>query len=83
VIASWRVDVLHLLQWPAMIVTLLASYLVASKTERRREAGFWWFLASNVLWIVWGLFDGAYALVVLQVGLAAINIRGVTKNDGT
>jgi hypothetical protein len=64
-----------------MTVTLLASYLVASRTERFREAGFWWFLASNVLWVVWGLFDGAYALVVLQIGLAAINIRGVRKNE--
>jgi hypothetical protein len=35
-----------------MTVTLLASYLVASRTEGRREAGFWWFLASNVLWVV-------------------------------
>jgi hypothetical protein len=66
-----------------MIVTLTASYLVASKIERQREAGFWWFLGSNVLWVVWGLFDQAYALVVLQVGLAAMNIRGVKKNDGT
>jgi hypothetical protein len=75
-------DFLHLLQWPAMIVTLVASYLVASNSEQRREAGFWWFLASNVLWVAWGLLDHAYALVVLQVGLAAMNIRGVRKNEG-
>jgi hypothetical protein len=37
--------------------------------------------ASNVLWIVWGWHDRAYALVVLQVGLALLNIRGVSKND--
>jgi hypothetical protein len=47
----------------------------------RWQRGFWIFLASNVLWIVWGWHDRAYALVVLQVGLALLNIRGVSKND--
>jgi hypothetical protein len=36
---------------------------------------------SNVLWIVWGWYAKAYALMVLQVALAALNIRGVAKND--
>ena len=44
-------------------------------------AGFWCFLASNALWVLWGLHDHAYALVGLQFCLAAINIRGVYKND--
>ena len=65
-----------------MVVTVVASYLVASGSEARREAGFWWFLASNVLWVAWGVFDHAYALVALQVALVAMNVRGVQKNDG-
>jgi hypothetical protein len=69
------------LQWPAMAVTLLSAWLIASQSKRRRTAGFWLFLLSNVLWIVWGWNDGAYALVGLQLGLAALNIRGVLKND--
>jgi hypothetical protein len=43
--------------------------------------GFWCFLASNLLWIVWGWHDGAYALIGLQFFLAALNIRGVRKNE--
>ena len=43
--------------------------------------GFWCFIASNVLWVVWGLHDHAYALVGLQFCLAAMNIRGVYKNE--
>lgn len=74
-------DLLDLLQWPAMVVSLAAAYLVASKKPRRRNVGFWLFLASNVLWIVWGLHDGAFALVVLQVSLAALNLRGVFKTE--
>ena len=74
-------DYLDHLQWPAMVVTVVAAWLVASKSKRRREYGFWWFLASNVLWVIWGWLDGAYALVVLQVAVAALNIRGAVNND--
>jgi hypothetical protein len=72
---------LELIQWPAMVVTVAASWLVASRSKRRRAIGFWVFLASNVLWIAWGLPAHAYALIVLQVALAIMNIRGVKKND--
>jgi hypothetical protein len=74
-------DWLDLLQWPAMIVTVVAAWLVASQTKHRRGVGFWCFLASNVLWIVWGWHDGAYALIALQLALAALNVRGAQKND--
>ena len=72
---------LDALQWPAMAVTLVASWLVASDREGRRNAGFWVFLVSNVLWVAWGLHANAYALIALQIGLAAMNIRGTVKND--
>lgn len=71
---------LDLLQWPAMAVTLLASWLVASRSARKRAWGFWVFLASNVLWAVWGWHSHAHALIVLQLGLAIMNLRGATKN---
>lgn len=69
------------LQWPAMLVTIGAAWLVASKSEMRRNAGFWLFLASNALWIVWGWIADAPALVVLQIGLAAMNIRGALQTE--
>jgi hypothetical protein len=69
------------IQWPAMAVTLVAAYLVASLKKGRRQWGFWLFLLSNVLWIAWGLYASAYALITLQVGLAILNSRGVAKND--
>jgi hypothetical protein len=69
------------LQWPAMGVTVVAAWLVGSMSRRRRTVAFWTFLASNLLWIAWGWQDGAYALVALQVCLAAINIRDARRND--
>lgn len=70
-----------LLQWPAMAASLAAAWLVASPRAARRNTGFWVFLLSNVLWVAWGLHDGAWALIALQLGLAALNVRGVLKNE--
>jgi hypothetical protein len=67
-------------QWPAMAVTVLSAWLVGSQQEHRRSWGFWLFLLSNLLWVVWGWHARAYALIVLQVALAAINIRGGARN---
>jgi len=72
---------LDLVQWPAMVVTVLAAWLTASSARRRREWGFRLFLASNVLWVAWGWHAHAYALVALQFALAAMNLRGVRRND--
>lgn len=64
-----------------MLVTIVAAWLVASQSKRRREAGFWVFLLSNALWILWGWHDRAYALIALQLALAALNVRGAYKNE--
>jgi hypothetical protein len=68
-------------QWPAMAVTVVAAWFVASSQRRRREAGFWLFLLSNLLWIAWGIYARAWALVTLQIGLAGMNIRGKKRNS--
>ena len=68
-------------QWPAMLVTVAATWLVASPSRGRRHTGFWAFLLSNLLWVVWGLYSAAHALVLLQFALAAMNIRGARKTD--
>jgi hypothetical protein len=74
-------DYIDLLQWPAMVVTVVAAWLVASTRRRKRVIGFWVFLASNILWSIWGWHSSAYALIVLQVLLALMNARGVYRND--
>ena len=72
---------LDLLQWPAMLASIIAAWLVGSRSAARRNLGFWVFLGSNVLWIAWGAHDHAYALIALQLALAALNIRGVRKAE--
>lgn len=73
-------DWLDLIQWPAMVVTILAAWLAGSQHKMGRMAGFGCFLLSNVLWVAWGWHAGAWALILLQVFLAATNIRGAKKN---
>lgn len=68
-------------QWPAMLATVVGAWLVASQSRRKRNWGFWIFLLSNLLWAAWGIHAHAYALILLQVCLAALNIRGTVKND--
>lgn len=70
---------IDLLQWPAMAVTLLAAWLVASQRAARRNAGFWFFILSNLLWAAWSVYSHAWALLALQLGLATLNIRGTLK----
>ena len=72
---------MNLIQWPAMLVTVVSAWLVASQAKRRREFGFWCFLLSNVLWVIWGVHDHAYALIALQIALAVLNVRGAYKNE--
>jgi hypothetical protein len=72
-------SLLDLVQWPAMLVTVIAAWFVASTQPRRRRIGFWLYLVSNVLWVIWGLHTQAYALILLQLCLATMNIRGERK----
>ena len=72
---------LNLVQWPAMLLTIIAPWMVSSRRKFKRNWGFWIFLMSNALWIVWAISDRAYAMIVLQVCLAVMNVRGVRMND--
>jgi hypothetical protein len=76
-----KMDVLNAIQWPAMLVTVMAAWLVAAQRKFKPNWGFWVFLLSNVLWIVWGLHDGAFALVLLQICLAILNIREQSRTS--
>lgn len=73
-------DWIDWLQWPAMLATVLAAWLIASQRPHRRWVGFCCFISSNLLWAVWGWHTQAWALIVLQVCLFAMNLRGLHKN---
>lgn len=74
-------DDLSLLQWPAMAVNVVSVWLLTSQTKGKRHSGFILSLFSNLLWGIWGLFVEAFAVLVLQIALAALNIKGARKTD--
>lgn len=78
---DFSADWLSWMQWPAMVASIAGAWLVGSTHAGRRKIGFWVFLVSNVMWVAWGLHDTAWAVIVLQVALAALNIRGLKKNE--
>lgn len=63
-----------------MAVTVVAAWFIGSQRPKRRMVAFWCFILSNVLWVVWGLHANAYALIILQLCLCAMNVRGFCKN---
>jgi hypothetical protein len=74
-------DYFFLLQWPAMVVNILAVWLLTSQSKGKRHWGFLLSLVSNVLWVTWGWHAQAFAVIGLQVALATINVRGVRKTE--
>ncbi|MFJ3367118.1 hypothetical protein [Pseudomonas sp. NPDC086251] len=75
-------DYLDWVQWPAMLVTVMAAWLIGSRQPSSRVSGFICFMVSNILWVIWGYHTHAYALIVLQFCLCAVNLRGFKKNAG-
>ena len=74
-------ELLNYIQWPAMIVTITASWYVGAERKDNRNWGFWLLLLSNLLWFIWAIPNSAWALALLQVSLAVTNIRGVWKSS--
>ena len=72
--------IINFIQWPAMAITLLSAWLVASQSKPKRSWGFWTFMLSDVLWMLWGWQNKAYALIFMQIGLLFLNVRGAMKN---
>lgn len=67
------------LQWPALIITVISTWMIASKSETSRKVGFWGSLAANVVWTMWGIGVSAFAVIALQFLLAITNMRGLFK----
>nr|WP_256122355.1 hypothetical protein [Pseudomonas putida] len=62
------------------MVTVVAAWCIGSHRPGRRMVGFCCFIASNILWSVWGWHAQAWALIVLQLVLCVMNLRGWRKN---
>jgi hypothetical protein len=69
------------LEWPAMAISLAAAYWLGSTRPKKRIVAFGMLILGNLMWIAWGWGDGAWALIALNVGLMALNVRAIIKNE--
>ncbi len=74
-------EILAMLEWPAMAISLVAAYLLGSIHATKRIVAFVMLIIGNLMWIGWGWGDEAWALIALNVGLLALNVRGIFKNE--
>jgi len=74
-------DYLSFLQWPAMGINVLSVWLLTSQSKGKRHSGFLLSLLSNLLWIIWGWYVAAFAVIGLQIALATLNVRGARKTE--
>ncbi len=59
----------------------MSAWFVGSQRPRRRMIAFWGFIASNALWVIWGVNANAYALIVLECVLLGMNARGFQEKS--
>ena len=74
-------DYLAYLEWPAMAITLAAAWWMGSTKPQKRIVAFGMLIVGNLMWIGWGWGDEAWALIALNLGLLALNIRAIMKNE--
>lgn len=64
-----------------MVINILSVWMLTSQSKGKRHAGFLLSLLSNLLWVIWGWHVQAFAVLGLQIALAALNIHGVRKTE--
>ena len=74
-------DFVAMLEWPAMAISLAAAWWMGSRRPGERVFAFLMLSLGNLLWIAWGWGEGAHALIALNLGLLALNVRGIIKNE--
>ena len=69
------------LEWPAMAISLAAAWWMGSRKAQKRVVAFVMLIVGNLMWIAWGWGAQAWALIALNAGLMALNVRGIVKNE--
>ncbi|NHZ65139.1 hypothetical protein [Massilia genomosp. 1] len=70
-----------LLEWPAMAISLAAAWWMGSTKAGKRIVAFCMLIVGNLMWIAWGWGEAAWALIALNLGLLALNVRAIRKNE--
>ncbi len=64
-----------------MAISLASAWWMGSKQPKKRIMAFCMLIVGNLMWIAWGWGEAAWALIALNIGLLALNVRGIVKNE--
>ena len=71
---------LDVFQWPALAVTAVAVWLIATEGRPRRFWGFLFGLVATGLWAAWAWNAGAWGVAAAQAVLAVALGRGAVRS---
>jgi hypothetical protein len=72
---SLHLDLYYGFDWAAMLLTLLAIYMLGDK----RRLGFVVMIVGNLSWVVVGVLAESLAMIVANLIFGAMNVRGIVK----
>jgi small basic protein len=75
--------ILPLIQYPAMVCTIVGYYFVSSKLENVRKIGFVVGLAGNIVWFTYAFFPIQWGLLITNAFIFVFSVRGYLNNTGT
>lgn len=76
--ATTKIYQLLWLEWLATLLALSGAALLAAKVE---ASGWGWvlFLFSNCCWVVWGVIEKRWSIVVMQIGFTPTSVLGIAR----
>lgn len=64
-----------ILSWGGCALLLVGLKLIGDK----KKFGFYVALVAEVMWIIWGLLTGSYALVAMSAAITVMYIRAISQ----
>jgi small basic protein len=72
---------LPLVQYPAAVFTIVGYYFVGSTHAATRKTGFILGVTSNIIWVVYGLLPIQLGIVITNVAIFVMGMRGYLNNS--
>lgn len=76
--AAMGIQAVSILQWVGCGLAVIGSFLIALR-GKRPDVGFWLYLISNIVWIVYGDLTHAPGLITMQVVFLLTNALGIYR----
>jgi hypothetical protein len=81
-------DFVALIQYPAVICTIISLYYIGNKTAQHRKYGFFISIIGCSIWLVWALaqvytnpsIESPIGIAITNIVISAMSVRGIINN---